>query len=222
MNTSLATKHRQTGSVLIVSLIMLLILTVIGVTSITNIGTNEKMAGNYKDHDLAFQAAEAALAAGEERAESIAGILMAAENDTNKDKITSYFSCTAANSNCFTNVCLEGLCFTGTFPAPSTGGSTAGICTPGGAANKLWKIPATWTTATRAASYNTPLVGIAEDPKYIIEFMCYTLENPEIPASTTPPTYGTDWAYMFRITALGTGSSLNSRAMVQSTYKVER
>lgn len=56
---------RQSGVVLAVSLIMLLMLTLIGVTGARVSGLDEKMAGNMRDRNLAFQAAESALAAGE-------------------------------------------------------------------------------------------------------------------------------------------------------------
>lgn len=56
----------QQGVVLIVGLIMLLLLTVIGMAAIRGSGLQEQMAGNMRDHNLAFQSAEAALRSGEE------------------------------------------------------------------------------------------------------------------------------------------------------------
>ncbi len=55
----------QQGVVLIVGLIMLLLLTLIGTTGMQMTSLEEKMAGNMRDRNLAFQAAESALAAGE-------------------------------------------------------------------------------------------------------------------------------------------------------------
>ena len=57
--------HKQSGAVLFVSLIMLLLMTIIGVTSMRSTVLEEKMAGNMIDRGLAFQAAETALRAGE-------------------------------------------------------------------------------------------------------------------------------------------------------------
>ena len=57
--------RRQSGAVLAVSLIMLLILSLIGASSSQNIGLNERMAGNARDRNLAFQAAESALLAAD-------------------------------------------------------------------------------------------------------------------------------------------------------------
>jgi type IV pilus assembly protein PilX len=58
--------RKQSGAVLVVSLIMLLLLTLIGVAGTQVSGLEEKMANNSRDQNLSFQAAEAALRAAEE------------------------------------------------------------------------------------------------------------------------------------------------------------
>jgi len=67
-------KQAQSGVVLVVSLIMLLLLTLIGVTGMQVSGLEEKMAGNNKDKNVAFQAAETALRGGEERIDTVVAI----------------------------------------------------------------------------------------------------------------------------------------------------
>ena len=57
--------NHQNGAVLIISLIMLLLLTLIGTPAMQSTSLEEKMAGNMRDENLAFQAAETALRAGE-------------------------------------------------------------------------------------------------------------------------------------------------------------
>lgn len=54
-------KAQQTGVVLVVSLIMLLLLTLISLTAMQVTGLEEKMAGNMRDQNLAFQTAESTL-----------------------------------------------------------------------------------------------------------------------------------------------------------------
>lgn len=56
---------RQRGSALIVALVFLLAMTLIGVTAMQGTTQQETMAGNARQRNLAFQAAEAALRAGE-------------------------------------------------------------------------------------------------------------------------------------------------------------
>lgn len=57
--------RRERGAVLIVALVVLLILTILGVAGMQSTVLEERMAGNMRDRNLAFQAAEAALRAGE-------------------------------------------------------------------------------------------------------------------------------------------------------------
>jgi len=59
------TTGSQRGAVLIVALVLLLVLTVLGAAGVQNTSMEERMAGNYRDRFSAFQAAEAALRAGE-------------------------------------------------------------------------------------------------------------------------------------------------------------
>jgi type IV pilus assembly protein PilX len=53
--------QKQQGVVLIITLLILLLLTVIGVNAMQTNTQEEKMAGNMRDRNLAFEAAEAAL-----------------------------------------------------------------------------------------------------------------------------------------------------------------
>lgn len=55
----------ERGAVLLVSLVMLLLLTLIGLAGMRMVQLEERMAGNLRDRQMAFQAAEAALRAGE-------------------------------------------------------------------------------------------------------------------------------------------------------------
>jgi len=67
MPTSMISSRRQQqGVVLFVALILLLVLTSLGVLVARNQMTEERMAGNEDNHQLAFQAAEAAVRAAED------------------------------------------------------------------------------------------------------------------------------------------------------------
>lgn len=61
--TSLAPRER--GVVLVMAMVFLLILTLIGVTTMSTTVLEEKMAGNMQDKNTAFQSAESALTSGE-------------------------------------------------------------------------------------------------------------------------------------------------------------
>lgn len=57
--------EQQHGAALVTSLIILLVLTVLGVSAMSTSSLEELMAGNLRDQNLSFQAAEAALQDGE-------------------------------------------------------------------------------------------------------------------------------------------------------------
>lgn len=57
--------RQQQGAILFVSLIMVLLISIAGLSAIRGSNLQELMAGNMRDRNLAFQAAEAGLRAGE-------------------------------------------------------------------------------------------------------------------------------------------------------------
>lgn len=59
-------RARQRGAILVTSLLLLLILTVLGIAMMKMTNMQDRMAGNTRDMNLAFQGAEAAVRAGEE------------------------------------------------------------------------------------------------------------------------------------------------------------
>lgn len=61
----------QKGVVLVTGLVFLVMMTILGVTAMQNTVLEERMAGNLRDENLAFQAAEAALREGERFLEQI-------------------------------------------------------------------------------------------------------------------------------------------------------
>lgn len=61
----------QRGVVLIMSLTILMVLTLIGVSAMKTSSLQERMSGNARDYQIAFEAAEFALRAGEDYVKSI-------------------------------------------------------------------------------------------------------------------------------------------------------
>jgi type IV pilus assembly protein PilX len=58
--------HRQAGMALITGLIFMVVLTLLALAAMRTTTLEERMSGNARDRDLAFQSAEAALRAGEQ------------------------------------------------------------------------------------------------------------------------------------------------------------
>jgi len=67
-------RNRQQGAVLVVSLLFLLVLTMLGVSTMRSNAMEERMSGNLRDRNLAFQAAEAALRDAENFIEGIVSV----------------------------------------------------------------------------------------------------------------------------------------------------
>ncbi len=66
--------QRQSGAVLVVGLIMLLIMTLLGITTMHTSVIEEHMSGNLRDKQLAFQAAESGLRDAEAFLETIVSV----------------------------------------------------------------------------------------------------------------------------------------------------
>ena len=62
--------QRQSGAALIISMLLLIIMMLLGTSAIRTTTLEERMAGNLRDHGLAFQAAETALRDAEDFIES--------------------------------------------------------------------------------------------------------------------------------------------------------
>lgn len=65
MQSTMIERSGENGAALIVALLILLVLTLLGVTAMQTTTLQERMAGHSTDQELAFQAAEAALRRGE-------------------------------------------------------------------------------------------------------------------------------------------------------------
>lgn len=100
---------RQQGATLVIALIILLLMTIIGTVAMQGTTLEERMAGNTRDMNLAFQASEAALRAGEGWLNSTANLAAAEAN---------------VPLRCPTN-CPDPENWDGATPAPT--GSVAGI-----------------------------------------------------------------------------------------------
>lgn len=189
--------HRQRGAVLVVSLLILLILTIIGVTAMSNSSLEEKMAGNMRDRSLAFQSAEAALRAGENLIEALPDIPSLANDD-----------------------CTDGLCTARENDAdydPSLAPTHPHWIDQRWVENGNHENLHVWTTANRHRVYANTIAEVSSQPMFIIEFLAY-VAPPGSPVGYIPAAGDPE---MYRITALATGGSPNSRVLLQSTYRKE-
>jgi type IV pilus assembly protein PilX len=186
--------YRQRGMTMIVALIMLLLLTLIGVAGMRDNQLQEKMAGGTEDRDTAFQAAEAALRAGE-------------------GEISS--------TGTYNGGCTPGTCYidySTAVPAYAPSRLCGGVaCTE----SAYWQQYA-WTTSTNSKVYavSTSLTEVGAQPRYVVEKLPSTFSaisgtiNDGASAGTGVVTI-TD----FLITARGTGRTSDAVVILQSMYR---
>lgn len=186
----------QSGAVLIVGLVMMLLLTIIGLSAIRGAGLQEQMAGNARDRNLAFQAAEASLRIGEDLLD--------------KTTIPNFSGGTIGYWPDLNNDSNYSLLSAGSWPVIS------------GSNNRRLR-PTLWTTAQWEANsvrlLAATLDGLSEQPRY-------TIEQIIVSASAANQGSGADVESMekladtefFRVTARGLGGTINAEVQLQSTF----
>jgi type IV pilus assembly protein PilX len=203
--------RKEQGMVLVLSLILLLSITMIGVSSLGTTSLEEAMTKNENNRHMAFQAAEAALREGER--------YILAEVTT-----PTTFAAT------FTDTCTAGLCTSR--EQDSSYDTSISPCNTGGISDRwdMWSCPThpgnlkVWDESNDPKLYrtygNSSLVdpkGVAVAPKYIIEYLGHENDGGSCEATTT----ATDPCDEFyRITAFATGGTDDAQVMLQSVYQV--
>ncbi len=200
--------RRQTGAALIMSMMLLMVMTLVSVVAMQSTVLEEKMAGNTRDRHLAFEAAEAALRAGERYVES------------NKFVYTDY-----------TDTCVNGRC-----TRREDDASYSNTAAPGDAGwvDPRWALDGSlnvWADGSnKYREYGVDISETYQRPRYIIEFAGYIPSDPVTGTTTTPPSWYTspqvpggagwqaEWSELYRITALGYGGTPNARVMLQVMY----
>lgn len=197
-------KRGQRGAALIVGLIMLLLLTLIGVAGMRDTLLQEKMAGNMRDRELAFQAAESALRAAEL---VLAGTAEPAFNNT----AGMYDLNSAAGKDAMKRE------KDGAPGVPVT-------------EQAFWQQASRWTSA-KSVEYPKALEDVVAPPRYVIERLGNALSadkssytggadpnvvtditaGVEVPEVVTYPDY--------RITARGQGATEDTIVVLQSTFR---
>lgn len=188
---------QERGAVLIVGLIMLLLLTMIGLASIRGTDLQEAMAGNMRDRNLAFQAAEASLRMGEK-------VLSAASIPSFSGGTLGYWP----DLNKSTNYSLLSV---GSWPLYDS------------SSTKRRLRPTDWTSAQWTSNSlqlaNNTLSGLVSQPRY-------TVEQVKVSAAASNPGGAVDVESLekfadseyFRVTGYGQGATADSEVILQSTF----
>lgn len=156
----MSTSHRQRGTALVTSLLLLLILTVIGVTAMQVTRMQERMAGNTRDLNLSFQGAEAALRNGE-------------------DMIAAQAFAPAPSAG----VCTAAPCTSGVWDA-----NASAVANPETRADDWWKNSAIQYEADGDHSSTThDIDGLAHDPSFVIEYVAEVPDTYSVGSGDGPP-----------------------------------
>ncbi|HEY6529366.1 MAG TPA: PilX N-terminal domain-containing pilus assembly protein [Cellvibrionaceae bacterium] len=203
----LKTAQHQKGAALVVSLVLLAVVTLIGVTGMQNSTAELKMATAAQDHATAFAAAEAAMVQVEQQLATL---------PPDREKLLS--TCTGVG--CFNKTCSQGLCFQGAYINVDSEFDCK-VSDPTGKIKAIdfWSDSTLniWKTSTR---YKTiKIERLDANVKYITEFLCYVKRDSVTPFSGAAGEKN-NGAPLFRITTLAEGNGLRGRVMLQSTYKV--
>lgn len=190
----------QQGATLAIVLIFLVLVTLVGVTAMTTTTLEERMAGNLKDRNLAFQAAEAALR--DAKLDISGGTVATATPRSPMISGATGFG-NAAN----------------TFPSCSaaTSGATVGLCLPSSLSYPASALNSTWVQgqsfmATPSVRYGTytgapDLANVAMQPRYLIEAVQVCEGGGKCPS------------WMYRITARGYGARTESHVTLQEVIR---
>ena len=198
-NSHIHSITQQRGATLAVVLIFLVLVTLVGVTAMSTTTLEEKMAGNQKELNLAFQAAEAAL---RDAQLDILGLNSAgAVSPTGRNPPisgeTGFGDGTGNRPSCST----LGLC-----ASQSTGFADAALNNTNVLAQDFTAAPSveygTYTAALR-------LAGVARQPRYVIE------------AVNVKPQGNTGKLIWYRITARGYGAREETQETIQVVFRIQ-
>lgn len=198
---------QQSGTALIISLIILAVVTLLGVTGMQSSNTELKLAASQRDRGVAFEAAEAALAIVEKSL---------ADNPPQREKLFS----TCSGSGCYVDNCEGGLCFDGSYLISYSefDCEVADYASTSRRVN-FWSDPDLNVWETESRHQTVKIESLKTDVKYIVEFLCYVPRDQETPFSEKVGENNSG-APLFRITALAEGNGGRAAVALQSTYKV--
>lgn len=182
----------QSGVALVVALLMLLILSLLAVASVDKVNISERIAGNQRDMNSAFQAAEAALLEGERWVLNPPGGIV-------------------LNPPVLSTSCSGSACATAVWDTSANGHANDSVRFESGS-EQAWR-DIDWPNKSRelsvsggAGNNGASMTELASNPRYVIEY----LGSGSIGATNV---------FYFRITARAVGVTPNSEVILQSIFR---
>lgn len=191
----------QKGASLIVVLLILVVVSIVGVSAVQISMMGERATRNDRDLQIAWQSAEAALV---DAAFDIEGQPAASSNKRNAVFDRSGVDLAKFQSGC------------------GTSGQSQGLCQLNATGNPAWLTVDFTSTATSAPTvafgtftgrnFPSGAQGIqpAQPPRYVIE---------AIPDPSSSRTSGVTGQYVYRVTAMGFGPNADTQTVLQMIYR---
>ena len=209
--TGLAPRAAQSGFVLVVVLLLLVAIATLGVVSSSNAFLQTRMARAERDYQIAYAAAESAIADAER--EILSGTRETTVGAVSEEVLSPRLG------NAFTQ--LRGFCATpGTFTAsePGVGLGLYDMSNCGDAWWLTFPFTARFSQALggitgRSLPLNSAsfLQGSAEVPRYVIDVL-----RDNTPGQSADPT---NVRWVFRVTSRAVGASTDTEVLLQSTVR---
>lgn len=188
--------HRQKGIVMVVAMVMLVLITLLGLTSVRTLTVEEKMAANSYDRNLAFQSAETTLREAEAVAAAQAQPTNGAAPNAGFDALPA-MACPPNDPNLpNNNTCANGLC-----------------STPVAECNPRWENSGFTGWQNSAPGIASGLADNA--PQYIIEYLGNTF--PCEPVNASSPAN----CKRYRVTVRSNPGAGRASVMLQSIYATD-
>jgi type IV pilus assembly protein PilX len=199
---------RQRGAALIVAMILLMIMSLLTVTSMRTGIQEERMASASYDRNLAFQAAEAALRAGEAQAEN-----WAQGNISGAPTIDDSLPLPGTGDTCDSNNNDEQVAGSGLYSYPDRDCDKA-----------RWENEdVSWhelnSTDDSDAAGIDGAGALSLKPSYIVELLA--IGAPCNPSNTDPDADQNNKCMRFRVTAKSSSEGGRAHVMLQSTYATD-
>ncbi|MBP0621715.1 pilus assembly PilX family protein [Cupriavidus consociatus] len=192
-------RRRARGVVLVVALVILAVVSLLTVWSMRGSLFDERLAGNNRDHQVAFQAAELGLRFCE--AVVITGQPAALFNRMYRKDMSAIVS--AARP-----------------PVDSSGQLKLGYLDAGG--RQFWEVPSNWDTGVNAEPNTNVIVIPASEGVTLREAAaaprCF-IEEIRKPSKVRNPQTGMPINIHYRVTALGTGINPGTQVTLQSEVR---
>lgn len=192
-------KKTQRGATLIIALLLLVMIAMYGIPAAMNSMQNERITGNTRNRDLAFQSTEHAIKAAE--------TWLYGQTDAALNLLAP------ANKSC-TDVPDDA------DPTPGDGVFPNGECHANDAA--YWQNTFNWTAnGVHPSGTNLDAGLVADQPLYVVERMPNVCTPSGAKPTGTPPDTcptGDKIGHYYRITARGVGQDSNAVVILQTMY----